>query len=186
MNNIERINLLNNYYAGDENSFNTLFEDIKKPVFYNIYSIVKDHQIAEDLLQETCVQLLKHGKKLSKSGDLLGYLMVTSKNISLNYIKRNKNMLHDSEYIEMYGQDNEDSQKHKEDDLLEVMKNNLDSQGFQIVVLHLVNELGFQEIANYLKIPIGTATWKYNESINKVKAVLNKEENENGWYWKKD
>jgi RNA polymerase sigma-70 factor (ECF subfamily) len=70
---------------------------VKKPVFFNIYSYVKSYEISEDLLQETFLELLKNTKKIKKSQDLLGYLIVISKNKALNYIKKNKRIITESD-----------------------------------------------------------------------------------------
>ncbi|MFA6666966.1 MAG: sigma factor [Bacilli bacterium] len=70
---------------------------MKKPVFFNIYSYVKSYEISEDLLQETFLELLKNTKKIKKSEDLLGYLIVISKNKALNYIKKNKRIITESD-----------------------------------------------------------------------------------------
>jgi RNA polymerase sigma-70 factor (ECF subfamily) len=70
---------------------------VKKPVFFNIYSYVKSYEISEDLLQETFLELLKNTKKIKKSEDLLGYLIVISKNKALNYIKKNKRIITESD-----------------------------------------------------------------------------------------
>ncbi len=70
---------------------------MKKPVFFNIYSYVKSYEISEDLLQETFFELLKNTKKIKKSQDLLGYLIVISKNKALNYIKKNKRIITESD-----------------------------------------------------------------------------------------
>lgn len=97
MTNIERHTLLQEYLEGKEKSFNLFFNDVKKPVFFNIYSYVKSYEISEDLLQETFLELLKNTKKIKKSEDLLGYLIVISKNKALNYIKKNKRIITESD-----------------------------------------------------------------------------------------
>lgn len=97
MTNIQRHTLLQEYLESKEKSFNLLFNDVKKPVFFNIYSYVKSYEISEDLLQETFLELLKNTKKIKKSEDLLGYLIVISKNKALNYIKKNKRIITESD-----------------------------------------------------------------------------------------
>ena len=97
MTNIQRHTLLQENLEGKEKSFNLLFNDGKKPVFFNIYSYVKSYEISEDLLQETFLELLKNTKKIKKSEDLLGYLIVISKNKALNYIKKNKRIITESD-----------------------------------------------------------------------------------------
>lgn len=39
----------------------------------------------------------------------------------------------------------------------------------QIVSLKVLGELTFKEIAQYMKIPMGTVTWKYQNAIKKLR-----------------
>ena len=76
---------------GDLSYFEEFYEETKYKVFYNILSIVKDEVSAEDILQETYLRFLNNLDKLKKEKNILGYLFVISRNISLDYIKkRNK------------------------------------------------------------------------------------------------
>ena len=46
------------------------------------------------------------------------------------------------------------------------------SQECQIVTLHVVGELKFREIAEIMKIPLGTALWKYQKAIAKLQKII--------------
>jgi DNA-directed RNA polymerase specialized sigma subunit, sigma24 homolog len=73
----------------------------KKPIFYNILSYVKSYEIAEDLLQETFVNFLKNLKKFDKNKSVLAYLMVLSKNLSLDYLKKNKEIISEDNELDL-------------------------------------------------------------------------------------
>jgi RNA polymerase sigma-70 factor (ECF subfamily) len=45
-------------------------------------------------------------------------------------------------------------------------------QECEIVTLHIVGGFKFREIAEIMKIPQGTAKWKYQEAIQKLKKIL--------------
>lgn len=57
-----------------------------------INSFVNDTNIAEDIMMDTFVDLLKNKPKIENESSLISYLFVCAKNKSLNYIKKNKRL----------------------------------------------------------------------------------------------
>lgn len=49
---------------GQMSSFDPFYEAIKRVIFFNIYSYVKHHKTAEDLLQDTYVAFLKSANSI--------------------------------------------------------------------------------------------------------------------------
>ena len=90
MSNEELYTLIREYLLGNDSSFNKFYDDTKKKVFANIYSYVKNEVIAEDILSDVYIKFLENVNKIKKNESILGLLYVISKNLSLNYIKKNK------------------------------------------------------------------------------------------------
>lgn len=76
MENKDLYELLIKYKKGDKQCFHVFYENLKKPVFYNIYSILKNKEASEDILQETFIKLLENIDKINSQDSILGYLMV--------------------------------------------------------------------------------------------------------------
>lgn len=76
--------------SGNMKYFEEFYEETKKSVFYNIYAVVQDYQIAEDILQETYIKFLNNITKLRVSLNPLGYLFKISMNLSYDYAKNRK------------------------------------------------------------------------------------------------
>lgn len=172
MNNSELINLLNRYQNGDDKSFSLFYDSLKKKIFYNIVSYVKNYDIAEDLLQETFVNFLKNINKFDKNKPILSYLIVLSKNLSLDYLKKNKAiMLDEAELDTSQDQSKNDEVKNKfnSSELLEYLKHLLNNDEYQILIRHLINEETFKDISLEFKVPLGTVEWQYNNAIRKIK-----------------
>ncbi|MEG0529048.1 MAG: sigma-70 family RNA polymerase sigma factor [Bacilli bacterium] len=163
--------LINKYIDGDEESFNEFYEALKRPVFYNILSYVQNYEIAEDILQDTFVQFLNSLSKVKKEKDIAGYIFTISRNLSLNHLNKNKKIVQNEEYLDIYASSADNTREEIEhNELLDKIKLILKSDEYQILVLHIMNELSFKEISKLLNIPIGTLTWKYQEAIKKVQA----------------
>ena len=163
----ERINEL---LDGNLDYFDEFYQETKQKVFYNIYAILKDTSLSEDALQETYIRFLKNRDKLKKEKNIIGYLFVISRNIALDMIKKKKK----EEYLDEYTLNNIHEKKNPYvDDLIDNMKKILKDQEFEIVIMHLVNEMTHKEIAKILKKPLGTITWAYNNAIKKIRKGMN-------------
>ena len=155
---------------GNMEYFNAFYEETKKAVFYNIFALTKSHETSEDLLHDTYVKFLKEIKNIDLNKSIGGYLMMISKNITLDYFKKNNRIeLNDEEskYVEKENKNELDQNL-----LLEKIKGILKEKEFQIFVLHALNDLTFEEIAKIIKRPLGTVIWSYNNSIKKIKKEV--------------
>ena len=155
---------------GDQTHFNWFYENSKKQLFYNILSYTKNYELSEDLLQETYVKFLTNIKNIDDKVNVLGYLMVMSKNITLDYFKKNNR-------IETLNEEDisfEDDKIH-ETMLVSKIKEILNDIKFKILILHILGELTFNEIKDIVKKTLGTVLWIYNKSLKKVRKELNYE-----------
>ena len=155
---------------GDQTHFNWFYENSKKQLFYNILSYTKNYELSEDLLQETYVKFLTNIKNIDDKVNVFGYLMVMSKNITLDYSKKNNR-------IETLNEEDisfEDNKIH-ETMLVSKIKEILNDIEFKILILHILGELTFNEIKDIVKKPLGTVLWIYNKSLKKVRKELNYE-----------
>ena len=87
----ERIKyLVKELKIGNQMVFDEFFEFTKKQIFYNIFSIVRSYETSEDLLQDTYVKFLTNINDVDLNSSILGYLMVISRNLALDFIRKNK------------------------------------------------------------------------------------------------
>ena len=155
---------------GDQSHFNWFYENSKKQLFYNILSYTKNYELSQDLLQETYVKFLTNIKNINDKVNVLGYLMVMSKNITLDYFKKN-NRIETLNEEDISFEDN----KIYETMLVSKIKEILNDIEFKILILHILGELTFNEIKDIVKKPLGTVLWIYNKSLKKVRKELNYE-----------
>ncbi len=148
--------------------FDRFFELTKKPTFNLIYSYLRDSMESEDILQETYLKFLRYKRKVKEDMNILAYLMQIAKSLSLNYLKKNKKVeiLEETDHLE-----DEKEEVHNLDDspVVRKMRRVLNENEFQIVILHVVNNMTHKEIAEFLNKPLGTITWAYNNAIKKVR-----------------
>lgn len=84
--------LVKNYIAGNLNSLEIIINRHKKRVYGYIFMLVKDHQLAEDLFQDTFVKVihkLKSGK-YNEEGKFLQWVMRIAHNLIIDHFRREK------------------------------------------------------------------------------------------------
>ncbi len=154
----------------DFSLFDSFYAAVKEKVFYNIFSLTKSYEISEDLLQDTFVRFLKNVNQLENDDNILGYLMVLSRNITLDYFKKNNRVRQlDEEVDKPSTVDQNDIDRNI---LLDKVREILKPKEFEIFVLHVMSDLTFDEIAKLKHRPIGTITRSYNNSIKKLKGAI--------------
>lgn len=173
----ELIELINKLKNNKMEYFDSFFELTKKKVFFAAYSIIQDYSLAEDFLQNTFVIFLENINKIDTNKSILSYLITIARNQALNYINKHNKISSIEDFKETFhSDDNLNSYK----ELIPLLKKILDPIDFQILILHVVDELKHREIAEILKLPLGTITYKYNQTIKKIQEELKDA------YWKRN
>ena len=175
MKDIELYRLCQRFIKGEEKAFNEIYEDTKGKIFANIYSYVKSKEASEDILSETYIRFINSIKDITPDRSILGYLYTISRNLSLNYIEKNKRFVSDSSTF-LDSAANEEDDYLDNSDIIKVMKDILSPDMFNVIILHLVNGLDYKEIATTLNKNENTIRWQYNEGLKKVREALKDDE----------
>ena len=157
--------------------FDEFYNATKKNVFFSIASIVKDKDTIDDLMQDTYVKFLENISKYQAKTSINAYLSTIAHNIAINHYNKEKRLVHDEEVIDYVSDDSSKAKSYEEIEALEMLKS-LDPTSKEIVVLHVINDLKFKEIANIVNKPLGTVLWIYNKAIKELKKKVGaKDEN---------
>ena len=147
--------------------FDEFYELTHRKVYFMAYSLLRDEASSEDIVQEVYIKVLDKPKRIKVDGNITSYLIEMSKNITLNYLKKEQRS--SVEYVEeISGEDDPDVMSLKDTEVFQLMKRKLNEKEFTIVILHVVNDLKHDEISKLLKIPLGTVTWTYNNALKKL------------------
>lgn len=154
---------------GDMSQFDKFYEQTKKTVFFAAYAVLKDQSAAEDVLQDVYVKVLETLDRIELDRGVISLLAVMSRNMALNRIKESSKKV---ELTEDIPAEEENKTPYRENELFDLMKKVLDDSEYEIVILHVVDDLKHREIAEALSLPLGTVTWKYNNALKKLKKEL--------------
>lgn len=152
----------------DEFAFEQIYYEYENLVYYICLSITKDKHASEDLTQETFLKLLTSLDNYTEVGKFKQYIMMIARNLSKNYLTRvvNKQPIYSDETI--YGT----KDQNKSSNLIYDIKEYLDDDQAEIVILKIVHNLKFKEIAEYKGLTIGKVQSDYYDAIKTLRKEL--------------
>ena len=160
--------------GGDRAAFEELYTGLKIPVYTIIYRVTWDRAASEDILQEVFIKLF-----LSPPGEPVSnpraYIFRMARNLAIDSVrKRDRHIPLDEiqEDAPPFGEAPpfDDSVSLRVD--IEDALRRLPPDECEIVTLHIIGELKFREISGIMKIPLGTALWKYRKAVGKLQKML--------------
>ena len=170
--------------------FRLLFRTLYDPLTQYAYTLVQDHTIAEDLVQEVFVRIWERHQSMIESPNIRPYLYRAVRNACFNHLGSKKRLplysLSDSDLAEEDSigwtvaeePDEEDIPNYRE--LLKKGIGQLPEKCREIFMLSRWGQLSNQEIADHLGISIKTVnnqTWK---AMKLLKAFVHKSKS---WLW---
>ena len=158
--------LVKKLQKGDQKTFEFIFIEYKSLVFYTCYNILNSREDAEDVLQEVFIEFFNSASKLSTKTDIKLALVSLAKRRSIDQYRKNaKNPEVLTDDIEAYAGQNSQSAFN----LIITLHNLLGLQDAKIMVLKIVYNFTFNEIAEELGLTIGESQSRYYKNIKVLK-----------------
>ena len=153
----------------DKSAFELLYEQTRRLVFSVCLGIVKSQSVAEELMQETFVTVWQ------KSGEFRGqgyktWILTVAKNKAINALKKNRRET-PFDFFENEGACGSYEIDAETGIVLKTALQTLDEEERQIVLMRN-SGLKAKEIADAMRLPRGTVSWKYAEALKKLKTTL--------------
>jgi len=154
-------------------AFETVYEHTKRGVFSIIVAIVKDKSQTEDLMQDTYIKMLSKIHTYERGRNFNAWLLQIAKNIAIDHTRKFKRVSVYDPIESSYVFDNTVDEAPKEQSYeMEEMLKPLDDLEREVVLLRIVSDTKFKDIATLTKKPIGTVLWIYNKAIKKMKKEM--------------
>ncbi len=179
MNNIVLDNYIKKISNNDQNALELLYNDTRNYVYRFALSIVKNCSDAEDIMQDTYVNINKYAKNYNSRQKPLAWILTITKNLCLNKLKANKNRIAtDYSEVEQTLGSKVDHAFNKT--LLKTIIEVLDDSERQIFILNSIDNYKFREIASLLDLKLSTVLSKYHRAIKKIRFIYSLEKD--GYY----
>lgn len=158
--------------TGDQEALTLLYRKTSAAVYGFALSILKNKQDAEDVLQDTYIQIWNAAGSYTPNGKPLAWIFTITRNLALMRIRERSRTVAvapedwQSVFADVPAVNHEDRQ------MLASLLGTLSDQERQIVILHAMTGLKHREIAELLNLRLSTVLSKYNRSLKKLCNVL--------------
>ncbi len=175
--------LVSLYIKGNEESFEVLLNKYKSNVFTNIYLIVKDTYIAEDLTQDTFIKAIKtlRSGRYNEEGKFKPWILRIAHNLAIDHFRRKKryptivmedgsnvfNTLEFSEAPYENFQVQEDTKKKLRSFIDELPENQR-----EVILMRHYQEMSFQDIAESTDVSINTALGRMRYALINLRKKM--------------
>lgn len=162
------VRLFERICRGEQDAFRELYEISYKPLYAFLLSYTLNSEDAQDLLQDTYIQIYNHCHMYRDQGNPMAWMMKIAKNMFLMKCRKER----DRENVDFEDVENElgfeDISNVENRMVLDRMFRSLSADDRNLIIMHDVGGLKHREIANLLDMPLGTVIARYNRGIRKL------------------
>ncbi|WP_296705581.1 sigma-70 family RNA polymerase sigma factor [Algoriphagus sp.] len=160
--------LIAQYRSGNDAAFDLLVDRYQSKLYTTIFLIVKDQSIAEDLLQEVFIKVVKtlNSDRYNEEGKFQPWVMRIAHNLAIDHFRKSKrypmiqmedgsNIFNSLSFAEETVED-----RQMRDETVELVKRlieELPEAQRQVLVMRHYLDMSFQEIADQTGVSINTA-----------------------------
>jgi RNA polymerase sigma-70 factor (ECF subfamily) len=183
---MQDIDLIHQYVNGDDTAFEALFIKHKDRVYTSIYVIVKDHEVADDIFQDTFIKVLNKLKeeKYAEEGKFVPWVMRIAHNLCMDHFRKNqkeKIVANDNpEYDILDNISIEESFKEdqiiNDEESIDIAKylELLPDEQREIIVLRHYYDYSFKQIAEMTGTNINTALGRMRYALINLRKLIKK------------
>ncbi|MFC0262524.1 RNA polymerase sigma factor [Fontibacter flavus] len=175
--------LITQYRSGNESAFESLVDKYKSRVYTTIYLIVKDHGVAEDLLQDVFVKVVHtlNADGYNEEGKFQPWLMRIAHNLAIDHFRKCKRyptiVMEDGESLFntlRFAEETIEDHQVKEDtlDLVRKLIDELPESQKQVLIMRHYMDLSFQEIADQTGVSINTALGRMRYALINMRKKM--------------
>ncbi len=160
----------------DPEALKELYESTHRVLYAYVLSIVKHHEDALDLVQDTYIKIRSAAHLYKPMGKPLAWMFTIAKNLARDQLRR-KQRFTDSEELDLENDPNYSYVSDPDDRMvLSSAMKILTEEERQIVLLHSVSGFKHRELAENLNLPIATVLSKYHRALKKLRKELSGKE----------
>jgi|SRR5699024_7083066 len=149
------------FQQGDKHIFEYVYHTYFDLVIEKVYRLCKEVSIAEEIVQESFVQLFLYREKLKDPGGIYPYLYVVSKRLAISHFRKKVSQeQYQDYYSHIWEESTDQSQKRiEEKDLLDIIHKAVDELPKQQRLVYRMNKLedkSYHEIADAIGLSKNT------------------------------
>lgn len=151
--------------------FNELYSKYNNLVYQIAFSILKNKENSEDIVQKVFLKIWEIDKSKLPTTNEASWIYSFTKNETLNYLRTKRNTVALDEVYYMSSEDKAINEMIDQDSYNKIISR-LNTEEQEIVSLKILSNLSFKEIAQILNKPIATVQWKYYKAVHTLKILI--------------
>lgn len=157
---------------GDDTSLSYIYQLMHRQVFFMAFSILKDYQLSEDVMQNTFINVKNNISQYKSNTNGKAWIITIAKNMALRLYQKRKREI-GLDYLEnSYAVSNQYQDQIENSVVLKKAITILTDEERQVVFLNVINGYKHREIAEILNLPLGTVLWIYSKAMKKLRREL--------------
>lgn len=157
---------------GDKSALHEIYEAYIGYIYSVVFQVVLNREDAEDVTSEFFIRLMKLGGTYRSGSGHRAWMAAIARNMAIDLLrKRKREVLTDdfsSSVPEQAASDDVEGEVLSDMSLKEALETLVPAER-EIVNLKIMGGLTFREIADILKQPLGTVTWRYQNAVKKLR-----------------
>ncbi len=156
---------------GDKSALAAIYDCVSVSVYSYALSILKNRMDAEDVLQDTLLEIWRAAPSYKSMGKPMAWIITIARSLCLMNLRR-RSKISDEPAEDFDFADKGDGLTSEDRIVIRECMQSLGDEEREIVILHAVAGLKHRETASILDIPLSTVLSKYNRAIKKLRKRL--------------
>ncbi|MDE0689027.1 MAG: sigma-70 family RNA polymerase sigma factor [Candidatus Poribacteria bacterium] len=163
------IQLIRRILSGDDTAFETLVQKYQGSVHALAWRKIGDFHIAEEITQDTFLQVYKNLSQLRNPNQLLGWMYVIANRLCLKWLEKNKSVMQSLEdtpveeiervsYTHHVAEQRETERTEQHHELVKKLLAKLPESERTVVTLYYLGKMTTKEISKFLGVSVNTIT----------------------------
>ncbi len=171
--------LVGQIQEGDIFAFEQLVKRYQSKLLGFVYHIIRDEQAADDIVQESFINLYKTIDRVDRSKKFSSYVFSIARNTTISHIRKYKkevpldDILASSEEESLYAQIVQAEQSHT----IRGALSKIPVQYQKVIRLYYFEDLSYEEVAKSLALPINTIRTHLRRGKDMLRDLLSYEKN---------
>ena len=163
------IQLIHRILSGDDTAFETLVQKYQGSIHALAWRKIGDFHIAEEITQDTFLQVYKNLSELRNPNQLLGWMYVIANRLCLKWLQKNKSVMQSLEdtpmeeierasYTHHVAEQRETERTERHHELVKRLLAKLPESERTVVTLYYLGKMTTKEISKFLGVSVNTIT----------------------------
>ncbi len=163
------IQLIRRILSGDDTAFETLVQKYQGSIHALAWRKIGDFHIAEEITQDTFLQVYKNLSQLRNPNQLLGWMYVIANRLCLKWLEKNKSVMQSledtpveeierSSYTHHVAEQRETERTEQHHELVKKLLAKLPESERTVVTLYYLGKMTTKEISKFLGVSVNTIT----------------------------